>query len=76
MPLRIGWNAKQKRATRALDFTFSPRGANGSRALRTPEHRLVSIEDIGNLASFLVSDAAAAPTGNIEYIDAGNHILA
>ncbi len=44
--------------------------------LRTPEHRLVSIEDIGNLASFLVSDAASALTGNIEYIDAGYHILA
>lgn len=43
---------------------------------RSPEHRLVSIEDIGNLACFLVSDAAAALTGNIEYVDAGYHILA
>ena len=42
---------------------------------RTPEHRLVSIEDIGNLAAFLISDRAAALTGNIEYIDAGYHIL-
>jgi enoyl-[acyl-carrier protein] reductase I len=42
---------------------------------RTPEHRLVGIEDIGNLATFLVSDAAATMTGNIEFIDAGNHIL-
>ncbi len=42
---------------------------------RTPEHRLVGIEDIGSLATFLVSDAAATMTGNIEYIDAGNHIL-
>jgi enoyl-[acyl-carrier protein] reductase I len=42
---------------------------------RTPEHRLVSIEDVGNLAAFLVSDAATALTGNIEYIDAGYHIL-
>ncbi|MGA3301721.1 MAG: enoyl-ACP reductase FabI [Methylovirgula sp.] len=42
---------------------------------RTPEHRLVAIEDIGNLATFLVSDAAATMTGNIEFIDAGNHIL-
>jgi len=42
---------------------------------RTPEHQLVSIEDIGNVAAFLVSDAAAALTGNIEYIDAGYHIL-
>ncbi|HTV34330.1 MAG TPA: enoyl-ACP reductase FabI [Methylocella sp.] len=42
---------------------------------RTPEHQLVSIEDIGNVAAFLVSDAAAALTGNIEYVDAGYHIL-
>ena len=42
---------------------------------RTPEHRLVSIDDVGNLAAFLVSDGAAALTGNIEYIDAGYHIV-
>lgn len=48
----------------------------GHERLRTLEHRLVSIEGNGNLASFLVSDAAAALIGNIEYIDAGNHIRA
>ncbi len=42
---------------------------------RTPEHRLVSIEDVGNLAAFLVSDGAAALTGNVEYIAAGYHIV-
>ena len=42
---------------------------------RTPEHRLVSIEDVGQLAAFLVSDGAAALTGNIEYVDAGYHIV-
>jgi enoyl-[acyl-carrier protein] reductase I len=42
---------------------------------RTPEHQQVSIEDVGNVATFLASDAAAALTGNIEYIDAGYHIL-
>ena len=42
---------------------------------RTPEHRLVSIEDVGNVAAFLVSDGAAALTGNIEYVDAGYHIV-
>ena len=42
---------------------------------RTPEHRLVSIEDVGNLATFLVSDGAAALTGNIAYVDAGNHVV-
>jgi enoyl-[acyl-carrier protein] reductase I len=42
---------------------------------RTPDHRLVSIEDVGNLAAFLVGDGAAGITGNTEYVDAGNHIM-
>jgi enoyl-[acyl-carrier protein] reductase I len=43
---------------------------------RTPEHQLVSIEDVGNVATFLASDAAATLTGNVEYIDAGFHVMA
>jgi enoyl-[acyl-carrier protein] reductase I len=43
---------------------------------RTPEHLLVNIEDVGNVAAFLVGDTAKALTGNIEYVDAGYHILA
>ncbi len=46
----------------------------GPRA-RTPEHQLVSIEDVGNLAAFLVSDGAAALTRNVEYIDTGYHVV-
>lgn len=42
---------------------------------RAPEHMLVDIEDVGNLATFLVSDGARALTGNVEYIDAGYHIM-
>jgi enoyl-[acyl-carrier protein] reductase I len=42
---------------------------------QTPERQLVTIEDVGDLAAFLVSDRAAALTGNIEFIDAGYHIL-
>jgi len=30
---------------------------------------------VGNLAAFLVGDGAAALTGNVEYIDAGYHIV-
>jgi enoyl-[acyl-carrier protein] reductase I len=41
---------------------------------RMAEHRLVSIEDVGNLA-FLTGDGATALTGNIEYVDAGYHII-
>ena len=43
---------------------------------RAPEHQLVSVEDVGNVAAFLVSDAAASLTGNVAYIDAGFHIMA
>lgn len=42
---------------------------------RTPERHLITVDDVGAVAAFLVSDAAAALTGNIEYVDAGNHIL-
>ncbi len=42
---------------------------------RTPEHRLVSVEDVGAVAAFLVGDCATALTGNIEYVDAGYHII-
>lgn len=42
--------------------------------MRTPEHRLVSIDDLGSFAACLLSDAATALTGN-EYIDAGYHIV-
>ena len=41
----------------------------------TPDCQLVHIEDVGNYAAFLVSDRAKALTGNIEFIDAGLHIL-
>lgn len=43
---------------------------------RAPAHRLAGIDDVGNVAAFLVSDRAVALTGNIEYVDAGCHIYA
>ncbi len=43
---------------------------------RAPEHHLVDISDVGRLATFLASDAASALTGNVEYVDAGYHIVA
>uniref|UniRef100_E6VDY9 Enoyl-[acyl-carrier-protein] reductase [NADH] n=1 Tax=Rhodopseudomonas palustris (strain DX-1) TaxID=652103 RepID=E6VDY9_RHOPX len=42
---------------------------------RLPAHRLVSIEDVGAVAAFLVGDTARSLTGNIEYIDAGYHVI-
>ncbi len=43
---------------------------------RAPQHQLVSVDDVGQLAAFLVSDNARALTGNTEYVDAGLHIVA
>ena len=43
---------------------------------RTPEHMLADIDDVGQVAAFLASDAARRLTGNVEYIDGGYHIMA
>jgi enoyl-[acyl-carrier protein] reductase I len=42
---------------------------------QAPEHMLVSLDDVGAFAAFLVSDAAKAITGNIAYVDAGYHVV-
>lgn len=41
-----------------------------------PEHHLVSIEDVGAFAAFLVCDGAKTITGGIHYVDGGYHIVA
>ncbi len=45
-------------------------------AARAPQHQLVSIEDCGALAGFLVSDGAKAMTGSTFFVDGGYHIVA
>ncbi|WP_020174045.1 enoyl-ACP reductase FabI [Methyloferula stellata] len=45
-------------------------------ASRAPEHHLVEIADVGNLAAFLVSDAARRITGTIIPVDGGEHLAA
>jgi enoyl-[acyl-carrier protein] reductase I len=45
-------------------------------AARAPEHHLVDIADVGNLAAFLVSDAARRITGTIIPVDGGEHLEA
>lgn len=44
-------------------------------AERAPQHRLVSIEDVGAYSGFLASDAAKGITGSCVYIDAGYNIM-
>ena len=43
---------------------------------RAPEQSLVSIEDVGHIATGLVSDLSHKVTGNIAYVDGGYHIRA
>lgn len=45
-------------------------------ANRAPERRLVDIVNVGNVAAFLVSDAAQHITGTIIPVDGGEHLLA
>jgi enoyl-[acyl-carrier protein] reductase I len=42
---------------------------------RAPLRHLVSIDDVGALAAFMVSDAARSITGGTLHVDAGYHIL-
>ena len=42
---------------------------------KSPQLRLVDIDDVGAIAGFLVSDHADALTGNVTFVDAGYHII-
>lgn len=44
-------------------------------AEKAPEHTLVTIDDIGAYAAFLVSDGAKNITGGVHFIDAGYNIM-
>ncbi|WP_336079941.1 enoyl-ACP reductase FabI [Thalassospira sp. CH_XMU1448-2] len=44
-------------------------------ALRAPSRRLVTIDEIGELAAFLVSDRAQSLTGDVVHIDGGYNIM-
>lgn len=44
-------------------------------AQRAPLRRLVDIDDVGALCTFLASDTGRSITGNTLYVDAGYHIL-
>ena len=59
----------------ASGITFFDELINDARE-RAPEHQLVTIEDVGNIATGLVSDLSKNVTGNITFVDAGYHVLA
>lgn len=42
---------------------------------KAPQHTLVTIEEIGAYAGFLVSDGARTVTGGVHYVDAGYNIM-
>jgi len=44
-------------------------------AKRAPTRRLVTIDEVGAMAAFLVSDEACAVTGDTAYIDGGYHVM-
>jgi enoyl-[acyl-carrier protein] reductase I len=41
---------------------------------KAPERRVVSIEEVGEVAAFLASDAASGITGTVTFIDGGRHV--
>lgn len=43
---------------------------------RSPGQRLVTIEEVGAFAAFLMSDGAKGVTGGVHYVDAGMNIVA
>ncbi|WP_454884222.1 enoyl-ACP reductase FabI [Sphingomonas oryzagri] len=45
-------------------------------AAQVPERQLVTVDDVGNLAAFLVSDAARRITGTVILVDSGQHLIA
>ncbi|MDG1121703.1 MAG: enoyl-ACP reductase FabI, partial [Glaciecola sp.] len=58
----------------ASGIAFFDELINKARA-EAPKRQLVTIEDVGNVAVGLVSDASKSITGNITYVDAGFHIM-
>jgi enoyl-[acyl-carrier protein] reductase I len=44
-------------------------------AIKMPLHRMVDLDDIGNMAAFLVSDLAKSITGGVHMVDGGYQII-
>lgn len=63
----------QTRAASGID-RFDEMLARAAR--KAPQRHLVSVNDVGEVARFLVSDAARRVTGTIIPVDGGQHVLA
>jgi enoyl-[acyl-carrier protein] reductase I len=61
--------------TRAASALANFEGLISNVEHRAPLRHLVSIDDVGALAAFMVSDAAASITGGTLHVDGGYHIL-
>ena len=42
---------------------------------RSPQRKLIDIDDVGAIAAFRVSDLADAITGNVTFVDAGYYLM-
>jgi len=82
-PWRLG--PKNIRANAISPGAIRTRAASGiahfdellaAEAAATPDRDLVSIEDVGALAAFLVSDGGRRITGTIISVDGGQHAIA
>ena len=62
-------------ATRAASGIAQFKQLMADAVQRAPLGRLVDIDDVGALSTFLVSDAARSMTGSTLYVDAGVHIM-
>ena len=62
-------------ATRAASGLADFDALLANAAQRAPLRRLVDIDDVGTVCTFLASDAARSITGTTLYVDAGYHIL-
>ncbi len=74
-PIRVNTLSPGPVATRAASGIAHFDALLERAAKQAPEHRLVTLDDVGAYAAFLVSEEAKAITGNIAYVDAGYHVL-
>lgn len=61
--------------TRAAGGLFDFQALVKTALNRSPSRRLATIDEVGALSAFLVSDHAASMSGNIIYVDSGLHVM-